>query len=67
MNSYTPDFTKSACDDTSCESHEKGIYETTDTDGKPTYYYRGSVEKTMLSLLDIFGELFVLIVMVLSE
>ena len=44
VNSYTPDFTKSACDDSSCESHEKGIYETTDNDGKPTYYYRGSVE-----------------------
>ena len=39
-----PDFTKSACDDESCESHEKGIYETTDYDGNPTYYYRGSVE-----------------------
>ena len=44
VNSYTPDFTKSACDDSSCESHEKGIYETTDNDGNPTYYYRGSVE-----------------------
>ena len=44
VNTYTPDFTKSACDDTSCESLEKGIYETTDTDGKPTFYYRGSVE-----------------------
>ena len=44
VNSYAPDFTKSACDDSSCESHEKGIYETTDTDGNPTYYYRGSVE-----------------------
>ena len=44
VNSYTPDFTKSACADTSCESHEKGIFETTDTDGNPTYYYRGSVE-----------------------
>ena len=30
VNTYTPDFTKSACDDESCESHEKGIYETTD-------------------------------------
>ena len=40
---YTPDFTKSACDDETCESHEKGIYETTDADGT-TYYYRGSVE-----------------------
>ena len=44
VNTYTPDFTKSACDDSSCESHEKGIYETTDNDGNPTYYYRGSVE-----------------------
>ena len=44
VNSYTPDFTKSACDNDSCESHEKGIYETTDTDGNPTYYYRGTVE-----------------------
>ena len=40
---YTPDFTKSACDDVACESHEKGIFETTDDDGM-TYYYRGSVE-----------------------
>ena len=44
VNTYVPDFTKSACDDTSCESHEKGIFETTDYDGNPTYYYRGSVE-----------------------
>ncbi len=44
VNSYTPDFTKSACDNDSCESHEKGIFETKDNDGKPTYYYRGSVE-----------------------
>mgnify|MGYP004474887363 CR=1 FL=1 len=44
VNTYTPDLTKSACDDTSCESHEKGIYETTDTDGNSSYYYRGSVE-----------------------
>ena len=40
---YTPDFTKSACDDAACESHEKGIFETTDDDGT-SYYYRGSVE-----------------------
>ena len=40
---YTPDFTKSACDDEVCESHEKGIFETTDADGT-SYYYRGSVE-----------------------
>ena len=44
VNSYTPDFTRSACDDESCGSHEKGIFETTDYDGNPTYYYRGSVE-----------------------
>ena len=44
VNTYIPDFTKSSCDDESCESHEKGIYETTDYDGNPTYYYRGSVE-----------------------
>ena len=44
VNTYTPDFTKSACDDSTCESHEKGIYATADYDGKPTYYYRGSVE-----------------------
>ena len=45
---YTPDFTKSACDDTTCESHEKGIFEATDEDG-PTYYYRGSVENNYVS------------------
>ena len=43
VNTYTPDFTKSACDDSTCESHEKGIYETTDDNGT-SYYYRGSVE-----------------------
>ena len=43
VNSYTPDFSKSACDDSTCESYEKGIYETLDDDGT-SYYYRGSVE-----------------------
>ena len=43
VNTYTPDFTKSACDDESCESHEKGIFSTTDADGT-SYYYRGAVE-----------------------
>ena len=43
VNTYTPDFSKSACDDENCESHEKGIYETQDDDGI-SYYYRGSVE-----------------------
>ena len=45
---YTPDFTKSACDDATCESHEKGIFETTDDDGV-SYYYRGSVENNYVS------------------
>ena len=44
---YTPDFTKSACDDETCESHEKGIYAMT-TDTGTTYYYRGSVENNYL-------------------
>ena len=44
---YTPDFTKSACDDATCESHEKGIYQMT-TDAGTTYYYRGSVENNYL-------------------
>ena len=43
VNTYTPDFTKSACDDSRCKSHEKGIYETIDDDGT-SYHYRGSVE-----------------------
>ena len=43
INNYTTDFSKSACDDEVCESHEKGIYETQDDDGT-SYYYRGSVE-----------------------
>ena len=43
VNSYTPDFTKSACDDSTCESHEKGIFAAEDDNGT-SYYYRGSVE-----------------------
>ena len=43
VNSYTPDFSKSACDDSICESHEKGIFMTEDNEGT-SYYYRGSVE-----------------------
>ncbi len=54
VNSYTPDFTKSACDDSTCESREKGIYETTDNDGNPTYYYRGSVENNYLKFAGYF-------------
>ena len=54
VNSYTPDFTKSACDDIACESHEKGIFETTDNDGNPTYYYRGSVENNYVKFAGYF-------------
>ena len=43
VNSYTPDFSKSACNDSTCESHEKGIFMAEDDDGT-SYYYRGSVE-----------------------
>ena len=43
VNTYTPDFSKSACDDDTCESHEKGIFIAEDDDGT-SYYYRGSVE-----------------------
>ena len=45
---YTPDFTKSACDNEVCESHEKGIYAMTLDDGSTSYYYRGSVENNYL-------------------
>ena len=48
---YTPDFTKSACDSETCETHEKGIFETTDADG-PTYYYRGSAENNYVLFAD---------------
>ena len=54
VNSYIPDFTKSACDTSKCESHEKGIFETTDTDGNPTYYYRGSMENNYVKFAGYF-------------
>ena len=50
---YTPDFSKSACDDETCESHEKGIYETTDEDGT-SYYYRGSVENNYFQFANLW-------------
>ena len=53
VNSYTPDLTKSACDNDSCESHEKGIFETTDADGT-SYYYRGAVENNYLKFASYF-------------
>ena len=43
VNTFTPDFSKSACDSTTCETHEKGIFAIEDSDGT-SYYYRGSVE-----------------------
>ena len=43
VNTYIPDFSKSACDDSTCESHENGIFMAEDDDGT-SYYYRGSVE-----------------------
>ena len=50
---YTPDFTKSACDNEVCESHEKGIFETTDADGT-SYYYRGSVENNYFKFANLW-------------
>ena len=50
---YTPDFSKSACDNKTCGSHEKGIYETIDADG-PTYYYRGSVDNNYFYFADLW-------------
>ena len=50
---YIPDFTKSACDDEVCESHEKGIFETTDADGT-SYYYRGSVENNYFKFANLW-------------
>ena len=43
VNTFTPDYSKSACDSTTCETHEKGIFVIEDDDGT-SYYYRGSVE-----------------------
>ena len=43
VNTFVPDYSKSACDDSTCESHEKGIFAAEDDDGT-SYYYRGSVE-----------------------
>ena len=43
VNTFTPDYSKSACDSTTCESHEKGIFAVEDDNGT-SYYYRGSVE-----------------------
>ena len=43
VNTFTPDYSKSACDSTTCESHEKGIFAAEDDNGT-SYYYRGSVE-----------------------
>ena len=56
---YIPDFTKSACDDEVCESHEKGIFETTDADGT-SYYYRGSVENNYFKFADLWWRIIII-------
>ncbi len=38
INSYIPDFSKSACDDSTCESHEKGIFMVEDDYGTSLAY-----------------------------
>ncbi len=48
VNTFVPDYSKSACDDETCESHEKGIFATEDDDGT-SYYYRGSVENNYVN------------------
>ena len=53
VNTYVHDFTKSACDNATCESHEKGIFETSDADGT-SYYYRGAVENNYLKFAGYF-------------
>ena len=41
LNTYSPDFSKSAC--SNCESKESGVFATEDDYGT-SYYYRGSVD-----------------------
>ncbi len=53
VNTFTPDFSKSACDSTTCETHEKGIFAIEDSDGT-SYYYRGSVENNYVKFAGYF-------------
>ena len=46
LNSFSPDFSKSACSD--CESKEAGVFAAEDDYGT-SYYYRGSVENNYVS------------------
>ena len=53
VNSYTPDFSKSACDSETCGSHEKGIFAIADSDGT-SYYYRGSVDNNYFQFANLW-------------
>ena len=46
LNTFSPDFSKSACSD--CESKEAGVFALEDDYGT-SYYYRGSVENNYVS------------------
>ena len=46
LNTFSPDFSKSACSD--CESKEARVFATEDDYGT-SYYYRGSVENNHVS------------------
>ena len=53
VNSYTPDFSKSACDSETCGTHEKGIFAIADSDGT-SYYYRGSVDNNYFQFANLW-------------
>ncbi|MDD5836600.1 MAG: hypothetical protein PUD34_05280 [bacterium] len=46
LNTFTPDFTKSAC--TTCDTKEAGVFAAADDTGT-SYYYRGSVTNNYVS------------------
>ena len=48
LNTFSPDFSKSACSD--CESKEAGVFAAEDDYGT-SYYYRGSVENNYVSFV----------------
>ena len=50
LNTFSPDFSKSACSD--CESKEAGVFAAEDDYGT-SYYYRGSVENNYVSFADL--------------
>ena len=51
INLDIPDFTKTSCS-SGCEETTVGIYETTDYNGSPTYYWRGDVDNNYLVFAD---------------